>query len=122
MMRISFPTEDAEQAMLCTWMTLQRIRFFAIPNGGFRNFKEASKFKRCGVQPGVPDICIPIPSGSYHGLYIELKRVSGGKLSDYQIEWLNFLREQGYYADVAHGFDEAKKMVTDYLALTPRAA
>jgi VRR-NUC domain len=109
------PTEDQEQAKLCTWMTQNGIRFFAIPNGGHRNKLEAFKFKRCGVQPGIPDLCIPIPSKSYHGLYIELKRISGGKLSDVQIEWLTFLRLKGYYADVAYGFEEAKKIIISYL-------
>lgn len=121
-MKIPFPTEDQEQAKLCTWLTLQRIRFFAIPNGGYRNFKEAVKFKRCGVQPGVPDLCIPIPSGMYHGLYIELKRQAGGKVTDYQVDWIRFLREMGYYAEIAHGFDDAKTIIVNYLALTPKAA
>lgn len=109
-------TEDQEQEALCSWMTLKKIRFFAIPNGGSRHLAEAVKLKRCGVKRGVPDICIPIPSGSFHGLYIELKRVSGGKASEYQVEWLEFLRSQGYYADIAYGFDEARNIITAYLA------
>ena len=76
---------------------------------------EALKFKRTGVQSGVPDLCIPIPTKSYHGLYIELKRKKGGKLSDNQIYWLNLLRERCYYAEVAHGFEEAKAIVLHYL-------
>lgn len=121
-MKISYPSEDQEQAKLCTWLTLKKIRFFAIPNGGFRNYAEASKFKRCGVQPGVPDIMVPIPSGSYHGLFLELKRVKGGHASDYQIEWLTYLRTQGFYADLAYGADEAIEIITKYLALTLPAA
>lgn len=116
------PLEDYEQIRLATWLTGQGIRFYAIPNGGKRNLVEALKFKRSGVQPGVPDVCIPIPSGSYHGLYIELKRVIGGKVSQPQSEWLAFLREKGYYAEVAKGFDEAKEMVLHYFSLTKPAA
>jgi hypothetical protein len=112
------PTEEQEQIKLATWMTLKGIRFYAIPNGGKRSLTEGVKFKRSGVKSGVPDLCIPQPSGSYHGLYIELKRVKGGKLSETQIEWLNFLREKGYYADVAKGFDEAKEIITHYLSLS----
>jgi|ERR1700690_779823 len=119
---MTMPTEDQDQAKLCTWMTRQGIRHFAIPNGGRRFYAEALKFKRCGVQPGVPDLCIPIPSGSYHGLFLELKREKGGRVSDAQIYWLTFLREQGYYADVGNGFEEAKQIVINYLALTPQAA
>lgn len=115
-------TEDQEQARLCAWMTKNGIRFYAIPNGGRRSLTEAIKFKRCGVIPGVPDLCIPIPSGSYHGLYIELKRKVGGKASDSQIEWLAYLRKMGYFADIANGFDEARNIVIDYLLMTRPAA
>jgi hypothetical protein len=75
-----------------------------------------------GTIAGVPDLCIPIPSGSYHGLYIELKRQKGGKVSSEQSDWLAFLREKGYYAQVAKGFDEAKEMIMHYFSLTRPAA
>lgn len=113
------PTEVYEQIRFVTWLAKNGIRHFAIPNGGLRSYSEAVKFKRCGVKAGVPDVCIPIPSGSYHGLYIELKRVKGGSVSVEQKEWINFLQSQGYYAEVAKGFDEAKRIVEYYLGLTP---
>lgn len=116
------PSEDAEQAMFVAWMKLKGIRYYAIPNGAFKSMREALKFKATGLISGVPDICIPIPSGDYHGLYIELKRKKGGVVSKNQAEWLNFLRAQGYYADIAKGFDEARDIVALYLAFTPRAA
>ena len=115
-------SEDQEQTLFATWLTKKGIRFYAIPNGGHRSYFEAVKFKRTGVQPGVPDICIPIPSNQFHGLYIEMKRKSGGKLSDAQQDWLNFLREKGYYAEMAHGFDEAKAIVEYYFSMTLPAA
>ncbi len=83
---------------------------------------EAVKLKRMGISPGFPDIEIPLPIAPYHGLYIELKRVSGGKVSDVQKEWLEYLRSQGYYAEVAKGFEEAKAIVLNYLALQPPSA
>lgn len=116
------PTETYEQIRLATWLDKKGIRFFAIPNGGWRSMTEAIKFKRCGVKAGVPDLCIPFPIYPYHGLYIELKRTKGGKLSDEQDNWLNYLRSQGYYAVVAKGFDEAKEIVEHYLALSPKGA
>lgn len=112
------PTEDQEQMKLVTWMTKLGIRFYAIPNGGRRSYLEAVKFKRCGVQPGIPDLCIPIPRDPYHGLYIELKRMSGGKVSEYQREWITFLKGQGYYACVAEGFEAAKAIIKEYFSLT----
>lgn len=111
------PTEDAEQTKLAVWLTKQGIKFYAIPNGGSRNMLEAIKLKRTGVQAGVPDICIPQACGAYHGLYIELKRVKGGKVSEAQHYWLGSLREAGYYAEVAMGFEEAKEIVLHYMGL-----
>lgn len=116
------PSEDYEQACLRKWLTTQGILFFAVPNGGKRSLSEGMKFKRSGVQAGVPDIVIPIPSGGFHGLFIEMKRIKGGIIADSQIYWLSLLREKGYYAEVARGFIEARDIVTHYLSLTPKAA
>ena len=119
---VKVPTEDQEQIKFCVWMEKNGIRFYAIPNGGKRNLLEAVKFKRMGVKSGVPDICLPFPSGRYFGAYLELKRIKGGKVSDNQLEWLAFLRSNGYYAEVANGFEEARKFVLHYLSLMPIAA
>jgi len=116
------PTEDQEQIRLATWLALQGIRFTASANGGSRNYLEAAKLKRMGVSKGWPDVQIPIMSGGFGGLFIELKRVKGGKPTREQVDWIRYLREQGYYADFARGFDEAKEIVLHYLRLTPRAA
>jgi len=112
------PTEEQEQIILSTWMTKKGIRHYAVPNGGRRSFSEGVKFKRSGVSPGVPDIVVPYPRSSYHGLYIELKRKEGGVVSQYQADWLTFLRGQGYRADIARGFDEAKAIVEQYLRIS----
>lgn len=109
------PREDQEQTRLVTWMTKNNIVHFAIPNGGKRSGLEAFKFKRTGVKSGIPDLCIPIPSKSYHGLYIELKRMSGSRVSDSQVYWIDYLNRVGYYAVIAKGFDEAKHIITEYL-------
>lgn len=94
----------------------------ASANGGSRHMLEAINLKRMGVSAGFPDVEIPLVRGHYHGFYIEMKRQKGGRLSPEQAEWLSYLREQGYFAEVAKGFEEAKKMFLDYIALTPKAA
>jgi hypothetical protein len=91
------------------------ILSYHIPNGGKRHVIEAAKFKRMGLRAGVPDICIPIPISSYHGLYIEVKRRSGGNLSDQQQWWLEVLSQQGYDTYVAKGCDDFIEYVTSYL-------
>lgn len=108
--------EWREQAALVAWLELMRVVFYHIPNGGTRPIGEAIKFKRTGVKAGVPDICIPIPKKSFHGAYIELKRVSGGRLSDKQERWLRFLSGQGYFAIACNGFEEAKKKIEWYFS------
>lgn len=71
--------EANEQEALFRWAAFVRGRFpeidllYHIPNGGSRNRLEAANLKRQGVKAGVPDLCLPVASGKYHGLYIELK-------------------------------------------------
>jgi hypothetical protein len=116
------PTETTEQIKLAVWLTKIGIRFTASANGGRRSLMEGIKLKRMGVSAGFPDIEVPLPSGPYHGLYIELKKQKGGKLSPAQVEWLQYLRDKGYYAERANGFEEAKEMVLHYLSFTKKAA
>lgn len=115
------PTEDTEQAHVFAWAAWARGKYpeldllHHIPNGGKRSKSEAARFKAQGVKAGMPDICLPCARGGYHGLYIELKRAKGGKLSTAQKGWIDALNEQGYKAAVCYGFDEAKEIITEYL-------
>jgi hypothetical protein len=107
-------TEDKEQTKLAVWLDKNHILYFAIANGGSRHVLEAMKLKRTGVKSGVPDICVPVPSGIFHGLYIEMKRIQGGVLSANQKDWIEKLRSNGYCAEVAYGFEDAKSVVRRY--------
>lgn len=112
--------EDTEQIQLFEWAALQSGKYpelallFHIPNGGKRDAREAARFKRMGVKPGVPDLFLPVPRGKFHGLFVELKS-SKGKLSDNQKRWLQDLAMNGYAACVCFGFDEAKTDIIKYL-------
>lgn len=88
-----------------------------IPGAKWRepNRTEAAKLKGEGVRAGVPDLCLPVSRGGYHGLYIELKRISGGRVSPEQRKWLESLRQEGYMAVVCHGWDEARHTIESYL-------
>lgn len=115
------PTEEQEQAAVFEWVTLMTYRLpelrllYHVPNGGLRSKSEAVRFKRTGVKPGVPDLCLPVARSGYHGLYIELKRKKGGKLSDDQRDWLKALWEQDYYVCVCFGSEEACDTIYAYL-------
>jgi len=114
-------TENQEQALLFEWSALMEHKhpelklLFAIPNGGYRPPKTAAILKATGVKSGVPDICLPVPRGEHHSLYIELKRRKGGSLSVNQRKWLKALNEQGHKAVVCKGADEAMRTIVRYL-------
>ena len=88
---------------------------YAVPNGGSRHPAEAARLKQQGVKAGVPDMCLPVARGGYHGLYIELKRVKGGRVSEQQKQWLSALNGQGYKAVVCKGAEEALDALQKYL-------
>ena len=102
------PTEHQEQKNFVRWFELQypKIKLFAIPNGGNRNVVTATMLKAEGVRKGVPDIFIP-----EWQLWLEFKRVKGGKLSPEQQEWISYLNGCGYTAVVVNGFDVAKDYI-----------
>lgn len=118
----SLPTERQEQVLFVVWLRKQGFRVSASANGGSRNFLEAINLKRMGVSKGYPDVEVPYPCGHFHGFYIEMKRQKGGKISEEQAEWLDYLRGVGYYAEVANGFEEAKKHFNFYLSFMLKAA
>ena len=112
--------EGNEQEALFDWAALARCRFpeldllYHIPNGGSRNRLEAAKLRRQGVKSGVPDLCLPVARGGYHGLYIEMK-YGKNKTSENQNKWLADLRAQDYAVAVCYGWQEAQQVITNYL-------
>ncbi len=119
--QIPCPTESQEQQTIFMWAATMEQRhpelsmLYHIPNGGKRHVATAKRLKREGVKAGVPDICLPVPRGKYHGLYIELKRLHGNTTSAPQNEWITSLKSQGYHATVCRGWVEASEEITRYL-------
>ncbi len=87
-----------------------------IPNGGTRDTIEANRLKLQGVKKGVPDLCLPVARGRYHGLYIEMKTDTGTTTKD-QDWWGAQLEEQGYYWEVCRGWENAVRVLEWYLDL-----
>ena len=50
-----------------------------------------------------------------NGLFIELKRIDGGRVSAAQMTWIQNLSDQGYRAVVCNGWECAAKVIGDYL-------
>lgn len=117
------PTESVEQQNLFRWAAYQIGRFpelallYHVPNGGSRKKAEAGCFRAEGVKAGVPDLCLPVARGGYHGLYVELKRLKGSKTSEEQKAWLWSLENQGYFVALCKGWEAAAKVITEYLEL-----
>lgn len=120
-------SEHIEAVLLMRWVrgqeqTHPELEFFAHwPNGGKRGRKTATDLKKEGVRPGPPDYWFPVARGGYVGLAIELKTATG-RASREQAEWLRHLRAQGWRAEVARGWEQARDLIVDYLAAEPLEA
>lgn len=118
---IPVPTESQEQQALFQWAALHTGRYpelalmYHIPNEGLRNPRTGARMKAEGMKPGVPDVCLPVARGGFHGLYIEMKRTKGGRVEPGQREWLGALNGQGYAAVVCLGWEKAAQMIEAYL-------
>jgi hypothetical protein len=92
----------------------------SFPNGAFlggtpvQRAKRWNILKREGAMLGIPDLIICMPSGAYHGLFIEMK-TSKGKLSENQIACHAQLQSAGYCVKVCRSFDEFMNAVNTYL-------
>lgn len=114
--------EDAEQAAVFGWASYYpALRWMhSIPNGGYRNIREAARLKKQGVKPGVYDIFLPMPMGHYHGLYIEMKRRKKDGASRPTLDQLEFgldMLGEGYKVVVCYGANAAIEVITKYADL-----
>ena len=118
------PTEHSEQVALVTWAKSMVWKWpelewlYAVPNGGLRHPATAGKLKAEGVRPGVPDLVLPVPRGTFHGLYLEMKR-PGGQSTEAQKRWGVYLTSVDYAYKLAFGFKDAQAFISEYLAIEP---
>ena len=116
------PDEAEEQKIVFKWATLNQKKYpklkkmYHIPNEGKRSKKTGANLKAMGLIPGVSDICLPVPRGKYHGLYIELK-AEDGVPSVRQLEFLSNMREEGYCTAVCYGASQAIEILREYMSL-----
>lgn len=120
---LNIPTEHEEQVALIDWAAHSAWRYpgllwlHAIPNAGAGAQRgQAGKMKAEGVKKGVPDLCLPVPVGRFHGAYVEMKRVRGSSTSDEQREWRAHLERAGYAYCLARGFEAARDFLIRYLS------
>ena len=90
----------------------------AIPSGDWRGWGTGKKLKAEGVIPGVPDLCMPVARGGFHGFYMELKKAGGHVRTD-QWEFMEALHEQGYFVRVCNSVGVALEIIVNYLEEMP---
>lgn len=111
-------SEHKECKAFFDWYSLYPFvssRMIRIENGGKRSLTEAVRLKSEGLTPGTPDYFFRYPCGGYHGLWIEVKKTKGGKVSPEQINFIENARKEGYAAEIGYGWEECRQIVLDYI-------
>lgn len=109
--------EESKLQIACvTWFRLQYPEYvlFAVPNGGFRNGKEAKILKAEGTLAGVADLFLMFPNHGYMGMFIEIK-FGKGKQSPDQIEFQKKAEKQGYKYIVVNSLENFMQEINSYI-------
>ena len=111
--------ESSIQKNCIMWFRLQYRHLgkaiFAVPNGGFRNAREAAIMKAEGVTPGVADVILLVARHGFNSLCIEFK-TQRGRQSELQKEWQKQAEENGNKYVICRSFMEFKEIVDEYLS------
>lgn len=131
-------TESAEQRSLLRWWHMAHRGLgvpdarllFHIPNGAYLGggklgAMRGGRLRAEGVVAGIPDLFLAVPRrvtagngtrGPCAGLFIEMKKTKGGRVSGEQCEVIELLRAQGYAVSIALGWEAAAQHIGNYLA------
>ena len=82
-------------------------------NGVKLSKMQAGKAKASGMLSGVPDLFLPVPRGSFFGLYIEMKSAKG-RIMPSQSRYLKAVSDFGYNAVVCYSSSEAIEKIKEY--------
>jgi len=105
------PSEHEEQVGFINWFRAKYpdVLIFAIPNGEKRAISVAKRLKAEGVVRGIPDLFIP-----QWTLWVEMKRVSGGRLSPEQKSMIIYLESVGQTVIIGKGATDASKKIMEF--------
>lgn len=111
--RAVIPSEDWESKKFVNYLEWQRelgnvVLFSHLP---LETRSKAQRIKNhaLGTRAGVPDYVVVLPGGRV--VWVEMKRIKGGRVSPEQRVWLSAL---GVHACVAHGADEAVAFMSSF--------
>ena len=104
-------SEHSEQVGFINWFRARypKVLIFAIPNGEKRSISVATRLRAEGVTRGIPDLFVP------PNLWIEMKRVTGGRLSPDQKKVISYLESVGHTVIVGKGAGDASRQVLEFL-------
>lgn len=114
-------TGKIERADLAELAVPELTWLHAVPNGGARGDDargrkiRGAQLKAEGVKQGVADLFLPVSRVGWHGLYVELKRVSKSRRSDEQIAFAEYCGQAGYAHRFCVGHMEAIDIIESYL-------
>lgn len=109
--KTDIPLEKDEQKRLCKWLKDNKIGHWANGLGVKLDYdvKYIASLRSQGHYIGLPDMTILLGNGKV--CYIELKRQKGGRVSEEQKKWIDYLNKNGYPAKVCNGCDEAIEFI-----------
>jgi hypothetical protein len=122
--------ESTIHSQVCKYLNYQypKVLFCTDLSGIKLTIGQAKKIKSLRSNRSWPDIYLAEPRSCYHGLYLELKAddvkiilINGQMTADKHIrEQYNMLcqlEQRGYMARFACGFNQARQIIDEYLAL-----
>lgn len=113
-------TESNEQIAAMDWLRSQHPEI-ALHTLHIGNERKASYYagyimKRMGVLKGASDLFMAWPNGGYHGMFIEVKSLTG-RPSPEQKAFIQRMIDVGYYACICYGADEVINTMKYYINL-----
>lgn len=117
-------SEHDEQCVVVRWFELCHPSLsgllFAIPNGQHlagspaQRAAKIARAKREGFRNGVSDLMLPVACHGFHGLFVEMKSLSGRATVE-QLIFGERVTQQGYMFAVCKGADAAIETIASYL-------
>jgi len=112
------PTEEQEQIAVVQYMELRHLSYWHTPNSTYtKSWSVKNRNTRLGVKAGIPDLFVIINNKLYA---IEMKRIKGGVVSQYQKDWITKLNNAGIETIIAKGAQEAINFIDEKLKNTTK--
>lgn len=112
--------EESIQTSCVRWFGYQYPHFALLlhhsPNGGFRNTREAARFKAMGTRAGFPDLVLFLPRQGYHALFVEMKtEEKTSRQQPTQKAWQEAVERHGYKYAICRSLDDFIDTIEQYL-------